>query len=70
MTTKVETAGAILRVTLNRPEKRNAIDERMIAELRAALEKASGEVEVRVVLIAGEGPRFLRRDGSGRDGGI
>ncbi len=58
MTTKVETAGAILRVTLNRPEKRNAIDERMISELRAALEKASGEVEVRVVLIAGEGPDF------------
>jgi len=58
MTTKVETAGAILKVTLNRPEKRNAIDERMIAELRAALEKASGEADARVVLIAGEGPDF------------
>jgi methylglutaconyl-CoA hydratase len=55
---KLETAGAVLRVTLNRPEKRNAIDERMIVELRAALEKASESADVRVVLLAGEGPDF------------
>jgi methylglutaconyl-CoA hydratase len=55
---RIETAGAVLRVTLNRPEKRNAIDERMIAELRAAFEKPSEEAEVRVVLIAGEGVDF------------
>jgi methylglutaconyl-CoA hydratase len=56
MRTKVETAGTVLRVTLNRPEKRNAINERMMAELRAALEEAAPEV--RVVVIAGEGPDF------------
>jgi methylglutaconyl-CoA hydratase len=56
--TKVEVAGAVLRVTLNRPEKRNAIDERMIAELCAALERASGDADARVVLVAGEGPDF------------
>lgn len=53
-----ETSGAVARLTLNRPEKRNAIDERMIAELRAALEKAAGETDVRVVLLAAEGPDF------------
>jgi methylglutaconyl-CoA hydratase len=55
---KFAAEGIVFRVTLDRPEKRNAIDERMIAELRAALEKASGSAEVRVVLLAGEGPDF------------
>jgi methylglutaconyl-CoA hydratase len=58
MHTKVEIAGPILRVTLNRPEKRNAIDDRMILELRAAIEEASAAAEVRVVLIAAKGPDF------------
>jgi methylglutaconyl-CoA hydratase len=55
---RIETAGAIARVTLNRPEKRNAIDEPMIVELRSAIEKVSRETDVRVVLLAGEGPDF------------
>ena len=55
---KFAAEGAVLRITLDRPEKRNAIDERMIAELRAALKKASGEPGIRVVLLAGEGPDF------------
>ncbi len=56
--TKFEIMGAVARITLDRPEKRNAIDERMIAEIRGALEKASGAADVRVVLLAGEGPDF------------
>jgi methylglutaconyl-CoA hydratase len=56
--TKVERAGAVLRVTLNRPEKRNAIDEQMVSELRGAIEKASGDADARVVVIAAEGPDF------------
>jgi methylglutaconyl-CoA hydratase len=55
---RIEADAAILRVSLNRPEKRNAIDERMIAELRAAIEKAAREAEVRAILITGEGPDF------------
>jgi methylglutaconyl-CoA hydratase len=55
---KLETAEAILRVTLSRPEKRNAIDDRTIEELSAALGKAATGTDVRVVLIAGEGPDF------------
>jgi len=55
---KCEVTGAVARVTLSRPEKRNAIDERMIADLRSAMEESSAAADVRVVLLAGEGPDF------------
>lgn len=55
--TRFEIDGAVARITLARPEKRNAIDDRMIAELRGALANAAS-AEVRVVLLAGEGPDF------------
>lgn len=45
-------------VTLDRPEKRNAMDDRMIAELRAAFERAAEDPEVRVVLLRANGPDF------------
>jgi len=48
----------VARITLARPDKRNAIDDRMIAELRGALDRAAGEAETRVILIAAEGPDF------------
>jgi len=54
----VEIAGPILRIALNRPEKRNAIDELAIAELRAAIEGVSDNADVRVVMISGNGPDF------------
>jgi methylglutaconyl-CoA hydratase len=53
-----EIDGPAARITLNRAEKRNAIDERMIAELRGALEKAAAEADARVVVLAAQGPDF------------
>jgi methylglutaconyl-CoA hydratase len=50
--------GAIARITLNRPEKRNAIDERMLEDLREAIEKSSGDADIRAVLLAAEGSDF------------
>jgi len=48
----------VARITLNRPEKRNALDDETIAEIRRALaESAKGEA-VRVVLITGAGTDF------------
>jgi len=48
----------IARVTLNRPEKRNALDDEMIGEIRHALaESAKGEA-ARVALITGAGNDF------------
>lgn len=45
-------------LTLARPEKRNALNLALIAELDAALTQADLDPEVRVVVIAGEGKDF------------
>ncbi len=48
----------LLTLTLNRPEKRNALDEATIGLLHTALENADLDAEVRVVAIRGEGKDF------------
>ena len=45
-------------VTLNRPEVRNAFDERLIAEMTAWAERAVTDPELRAVVLLGEGPAF------------
>jgi methylglutaconyl-CoA hydratase len=50
--------GAIARITLNRPEKRNALNDELIAALKDTLALAAEEEPVRVVLLAGAGPDF------------
>jgi len=47
----------IARITLNRPQKRNALDEEMTAGIRRALAEAEVEA-VRVILITGAGDDF------------
>jgi enoyl-CoA hydratase/carnithine racemase len=51
----VEQAGDVLRVTLARPERRNAFDAGLIQELTEAFSDVG---EVRVVVLAGEGSSF------------
>lgn len=51
-------AGGIARITLNRPEKRNAITSEMMSALREAFERAAGDSQVRVLLIRGAGKDF------------
>jgi methylglutaconyl-CoA hydratase len=53
---RVEQDGDLLRVTMARPERRNAFDADLIAELTEAFE-AVGD-DVRAVLLAGEGESF------------
>jgi len=48
----------IARITLNRPEKRNALDPESIRELKNALARAAEDAEVRVVAITGAGDDF------------
>jgi len=57
---RVTRDGAFARVTLDRPEVRNAFDAALIAELRAAFEELSGKPpgELRGVVLAGDGPAF------------
>src|SRR6266513_3104192 len=48
----------VARVTLNRPEKRNALNDELIAGLRNALCRAHEDDEVRVIVVAGAGSDF------------
>jgi enoyl-CoA hydratase len=50
--------GAIVRITLNRPEARNAQNRGMLVELGEAFEEAESDDRVRVVILAGAGPLF------------
>ena len=50
--------GAAATITLNRPEKRNALSLELMEELIAALELLGAEREVRAIVIAGAGPAF------------
>jgi methylglutaconyl-CoA hydratase len=52
---KVEQEGHILRVTLARPERRNAFDAALIAELTEAFADVGA---ARAVVLSGEGPSF------------
>jgi methylglutaconyl-CoA hydratase len=54
----VEQSGRRFTVALNRPDKRNALDDITIAELRQALSAAERADEVRVVVLSGSGPAF------------
>jgi isohexenylglutaconyl-CoA hydratase len=50
--------GAVLHLTLNRPEVRNAMSQRMVTELRLALAAAEASGAVRVVVLRGAGGHF------------
>lgn len=45
-------------ITLNRPERRNAINEALLRQLYDGLEKAAADDEIRVIIITGKGPAF------------
>lgn len=55
---RVEKQGAVLSITLCRPERRNAITVAMYAALADAVEQASGDPSFRLVTFAGEGQDF------------
>lgn len=50
--------GEVAIVTMNRPEKRNALSLAMMRELDAALAAVGGDSNVRAVILRGEGPAF------------
>lgn len=53
-----EAVGAVARVTLNRPDKRNALSHQLIYELRDALLEADDRQDLNVVLLEGAGKDF------------
>ncbi|MGR6917609.1 enoyl-CoA hydratase/isomerase family protein [[Actinomadura] parvosata] len=54
----VERDGAVAVVTLNRPERRNALDGKTKTALRGALEDVAADDAVRAVLLTGTGGSF------------
>jgi len=56
-TLQYEVAERVATITLNRPDKRNAISSQMIADLLAALDAADGS-DARVVILTGAGKAF------------
>jgi enoyl-CoA hydratase/carnithine racemase len=54
----IESQSGVARLTLNRPERRNAISAAMLSELTSALDKIAVDRSVRAVVIAAAGPVF------------
>ena len=54
----VDESSGVCRITLNRPEKRNALDPLAIDELSDALAWADADGRIRVVMLAGKGKDF------------
>ena len=57
-TLKYAVSGRIARITLNRPARLNAIDDRMPREIRRAVEAANDDDRVHVIVLAGAGKAF------------
>lgn len=51
-------AGGVKVIRLNRPEKHNALDTPLTAELHQALHQAATEEDCRVIVLCGQGPSF------------
>ncbi len=53
-----EKTGRIGRITLNRPQVMNAIDDELPALLSSAVAEANADPEVHVIILSGNGPAF------------
>src|SRR5262245_50281434 len=53
-----EVRDGVARLTLNRPQKRNALSHGLLTELGAALRRLQHDESVRAVVLAGRGPAF------------
>ena len=54
----VEDLGQTKKIILNRPEKRNSLDEEMISELSDAFRKYSDDTETKTIILTGAGGNF------------
>lgn len=57
-TVQYEIAGRIARITLNRPDKHNALNHQLMDDLEAAFADVETRDAVSVVVLAGNGPSF------------
>ena len=54
----LKVADHIGRITLNRPDRHNAFDDQVIAELDRILDRVAADTDVRVVVLAATGKSF------------
>lgn len=54
----ITTDGAIRTLTMNRPDKRNALNDELIAALKSALNEADADESLRAIVIRGAGKDF------------
>ena len=59
-TVRFEVSGPVATITLNRPDRLNAMTEELIGGVLARLEQASADDAIRVVVLTGAGRGFLR----------
>lgn len=57
-TLKIEREGALMTVRLNRPEKRNAINNQMHLDIQSLCHQLANDFETRVVMLTGAGTCF------------
>jgi 2-(1,2-epoxy-1,2-dihydrophenyl)acetyl-CoA isomerase len=62
-----EQTGSIMRITLNRPQKLNAIDYQVGAELFDAFARCQEDTSIRAIILAGAGRAFCAGDELGRE---
>jgi enoyl-CoA hydratase/3-hydroxyacyl-CoA dehydrogenase len=56
---RLEVKDSIATITMNRPEAMNALNEKVLRELKEAIAQVRDDPSVRVVIITGEGPAFV-----------
>lgn len=71
-TLRYETRDRKAYITLSRPDRLNAIDDRMPREIRTAVERADADPDVHVIILSGDGPAFcagydMKKFAEGRD---
>ena len=55
---EVNLSGGVATLHLNRPDKRNALNDELRAQLVSALERASADREIRALVLTGNGKAF------------
>lgn len=58
MTIVFETLGPVARITLNRPERTNALNQTMLGEIGAALDEAERDHDIGSIVVRGAGSAF------------
>src|SRR5690349_22678337 len=70
-----ETQGPVALITLNRPERRNAMNGAMLEALAAAMDRAEGDAALRAIVLTGAGESFssgfdLKEQAEARPSGV